>query len=206
MAGSSSMTVSRSWHLCANGLLTQSAFSVACDKPQGKSDHGYRQDSAYRGHGVPKPPLAALLLRSIPADPGAALTGQRPRTETPLPARPARSVPLPLQRGHCRRQEEAVPPQRGAARTHQQEAGLLQVRRGHGSARLRSRPAAAAARPFCVTARADDVTAALPWRRRRAEGGPGPRRLGELGDIGSDTQGWIGEVHRSPQQSQPVPA
>lgn len=82
------MTVSRSWHLCANGLLTQSAFSVACDKPQGKSDHGYRQDSAYRGHGVPKPPLAALLLRSIPADPGAALTGQRPRTETPLPARP----------------------------------------------------------------------------------------------------------------------
>lgn len=107
-----------------------------------------------------------------------------------------------------------MPPQRGAARTHQQEAGLLQVRRGHGSARSaplpsrsgRRAPAAlprapSASRPARMTSRQRCHGDGAALREGRARGA-----LAELWDIGSDIQGWISEVHRSPQQSQPVPA
>lgn len=53
LAGNSSITVSRSWHLCAKGLFTQSAFSVACRKAHGESGH-----NAYKNEPVPPRPAS----------------------------------------------------------------------------------------------------------------------------------------------------
>lgn len=58
LAGNSSITVSRSWHLCAKGLFTQSAFSVACRKAHGESGHGAARHNAYKNEPVPPRPAS----------------------------------------------------------------------------------------------------------------------------------------------------